>query len=181
MSKQKSVVKEETKVEQGQVASVEPKVEAPVSLDAVATTAAVEKVSAKPVTAVAASKPDAKAKVEKKIPAKAVAAKPAATPVAKVKGEKKAPVEPVSASVKESKTKKQSPKKPKLVRDSFTFPESDYARIDLLKQRALIAGREIKKSELLRAGLVTLCDLPDDKLVAVLDSVDKLKPGRPSK
>jgi len=76
---------------------------------------------------------------------------------------------------------KHSPKKPKLVRDSFTFPADDYAQIGALKERALKAGHEVKKSELLRAGLTALSALPDAALVKALQAVDRLKPGRPLK
>ena len=72
-------------------------------------------------------------------------------------------------------------KKLKLVRDSFTFPAADYARIGILKQRALKAGHEVKKSELLRAGLIALCALSDATLLKALSAIAKLKPGRPAK
>ncbi len=91
------------------------------------------------------------------------------------------PVAEMSKAGMEEKQPKVAEKKPKLVRDSFTFPESEYKKIGLLKQRALAAGREIKKSELLRAGLDVLFLLPDQEFLKVLDSLTKLKSGRPSK
>lgn len=81
---------------------------------------------------------------------------------------------------KESKTRKPAAKKPKLVRDSFTFPEADYALIAQLKKRALVAGREAKKSEILRAALANLAGLPVADLVKALDAIEKLSPGRPA-
>jgi hypothetical protein len=72
-------------------------------------------------------------------------------------------------------------KKPKLVRDSFTFPENDYALIACLKLRALAAGSEFKKSEILRAGLAALQAMSDADLTKVLGSVERIKTGRPSK
>jgi hypothetical protein len=72
-------------------------------------------------------------------------------------------------------------KKPKLVRDSFTFPESDYALIASLKLRALAAGNEFKKSEILRAGLAALQAMSDADLTKALGSVERIKTGRPSK
>lgn len=72
-------------------------------------------------------------------------------------------------------------KKPKLIRDSFTFPEADYALIAQLKQRALNAKREVKKSEVLRAALNTLASLPEADFVAALERVERLVPGRPGK
>lgn len=80
-----------------------------------------------------------------------------------------------------AKEKKPPVKKTKLIRDSFTFPETDYALIGALKQRAIKAGKEIKKSEILRAGLIALNQLPDEKLLEVLNGIETLKPGRPSK
>jgi hypothetical protein len=69
----------------------------------------------------------------------------------------------------------------KLVRDSFTMPEVEFAQIAALKERAIRFGRPAKKSELLRAGLKVLCGLDDATLRATLDSLAPLKPGRPRK
>ena len=71
-------------------------------------------------------------------------------------------------------------KKSKLVRDSFTIPKDEYAAIDALKARALAQGVAIKKSELLRAGLMALASMEDDRLKAALVAVPTLKTGRPS-
>lgn len=71
--------------------------------------------------------------------------------------------------------------RPKLVRDSFTMPESDFALIDLLKARALGARRAAKKSELLRAGLQALAALDAKALAQALDRLETVKTGRPKK
>lgn len=71
-------------------------------------------------------------------------------------------------------------KKPKLVRDSFTIPKDEYAAIEALKIRAMTQGLAIKKSELLRAGLMALTGMSDAKLKAALVAVPTLKTGRPS-
>jgi len=131
-------------------------------------------------------KPVAKLAVEAKVAAASVA-KEAPKPVAKTPlkvRSKKAVVAPVVAEDKPAKAvkeKKSVVKRPKLVRDSFTFPATDYAIIGTLKQRALTSGREIKKSELLRAGLAVLSALPEAGFLKVIDGLDKLKTGRPSK
>lgn len=81
---------------------------------------------------------------------------------------------------KAHKATKSTTKKQKLIRDSFSFPETDYALIDKLKKRALEAGREAKKSEVLRAALTTLAGLPTAALLQALDDIEKLAPGRPA-
>ncbi len=122
------------------------------------------------------------AEIETAAPVETMASTPVATeasaqPVAPV-AEKPAKANPAA---KANKEKKVAPKKPKLVRDSFTFPETDYAQIATLKQRALSAGRDVKKTEVLRAGLALLSSLSDADLLSALDGINKLKPGRPAK
>jgi len=85
------------------------------------------------------------------------------------------------AAATDGKGKRNGHRKPKLVRDSFTFPAADHARLGELKQRALKSGREIKKSELLRAGLTALVAMPDAAFLAALDGVERIKTGRPAK
>ena len=103
---------------------------------------------------------------------------------------KKAPVaatrKPPPAAGKTVAATKDADKKPpklraRLVRDSFTMPESDFALIAALKARALAAKREAKKSELLRAGLHALMALDSDTLLAALGRLQPLKVGRPKK
>lgn len=79
---------------------------------------------------------------------------------------------------KDSKRSKED--RPKLVRDSFTMPEFDYVRIKALKARLLANGIEIKKSEVLRAGLLALEGLSDSQLHRIFSQVERIKTGRPS-
>ncbi|MBI1425040.1 MAG: hypothetical protein GC149_16460 [Gammaproteobacteria bacterium] len=82
---------------------------------------------------------------------------------------------------KKSKTgKPPKAKRPKLVRDSFTMPETDYARIKALKLRLLNNGVELKKSEVLRAGLLALEGMSDTQLQKLVGQVERIKTGRPS-
>lgn len=133
-------------------------------------------------------KQPAAAKVDP-LPQPAVAAtKAVATKVAATKGKaqnaglpKPEDGKSPTATTKENKSKKTAPKKAKLVRDSFTFPESDYALFAALKQKALAAGCEIKKGEIVRAGLSVLNAMSAQQLVKVFSEVDRVKTGRPSK
>ena len=111
----------------------------------------------------AAKKPAAKAPATKRTASKAIVAKPAAA-------------KPVAAKPTKAEAK---PKKPKLVRDSFTIPKDEYAGIDTLKERSVALGRPAKKSELLRAGLMALLALSPNALHAALEAVPTIKTGRP--
>ena len=75
---------------------------------------------------------------------------------------------------------KNTGKHAKLVRDSFTIPKAEFATIDLLKTRAITLGTSVKKSELLRAGLMVLKGLNDAAYKAAIAAVPTLKTGRPS-
>lgn len=69
----------------------------------------------------------------------------------------------------------------KLVRDSFTIPAREYEAIDALKKRYLDNGIHMKKSEILRAGLLALSAMSAKDLAAVAERVERIKPGRPRK
>ena len=118
----------------------------------------------RPLAQTTAPKPAAKRAAVKKAVTKA--------PMAKTKVVTTAPAAPAADKVK-------SPKKPKLVRDSFTMPKDEYAAIDLLKQRATGLKRHAKKSELIRAGIMALTAMDDKQLAAVMAQVPALKTGRP--
>jgi hypothetical protein len=140
--------------------------------------------AAAPVKPVVAVKPSAKLAATpagKNAAAKAAKAKTKA----KTKGnsDKPARAAPNTAgSARPAKAKKaDKPKKPKLVRDSFTIPKAEYAVLETLKARAVKAGKPAKKSELLRAGIKALAALPDLAFVSALNAVPPLKTGRTAK
>ena len=77
--------------------------------------------------------------------------------------------------------KADKPKKIKMVRDSFTMPETDYSQLAELKKKCLQSGVHVKKSELLRVGLLSLSRMSDSALLKAVAQVEKLKTGRPAK
>ncbi len=79
------------------------------------------------------------------------------------------------------KKEKEKTKKVKMIRDSFTLPESDYAKLSELKKKCLEAGVHVKKSELMRAGLLNLSKLPSASLLKAVGQVEIIKTGRPAK
>jgi hypothetical protein len=128
----------------------------------------------------ATAKKTTPAKTVKAAAPAAKAAKPAAPPAkAAAKPVKAAPLAAAFAEPKADKQPK--PKKPKLVRDSFTIPKAEYAVLDELKQRAAKLARPAKKSEVLRAGIKALAALPDSAFLAALGGVPTIKTGRPAK
>lgn len=86
---------------------------------------------------------------------------------------------PKNPSAKAPKTDK--PKKQKMVRDSFTMPQTEYAHIATLKERCLKAGVSAKKSEILRAALACLARLSDKNLLSAIAGLNAIKTGRPAK
>ncbi|MGF6762884.1 chemotaxis protein histidine kinase CheA [Paraburkholderia sp. GAS33] len=82
---------------------------------------------------------------------------------------------------KKEVAKKEVAKKEKVVRDSFTMPKSDYAKIAVLKQKCLEVGISVKKSEVLRAGLLLLEGATSQRLLAAISAVETVKTGRPAK
>lgn len=118
-----------------------------------------------------ATQPDAapaRTRPARQAPAKAVASPPV---------RKRAMAPKVAAAPAPEKEAK--PKKPKLVRDSFTFPKDEYAVIEALKLRAAQLSQPAKKSEILRAGLKALSSMSDAGLRSALQAVPTIKTGRP--
>lgn len=75
----------------------------------------------------------------------------------------------------------QRSQKIKMVRDGFTFPEAEHKRLVEMKKRLIELGTEVKKGELVRAGLVMLASLDNEQLMKAVSGVQKLKTGRPKK
>lgn len=73
------------------------------------------------------------------------------------------------------------PQKIKVMRDSFTMPQNEYQKIAEIKALCLKTGLHVKKSEVLRAGLIALCAMSEAQLSAALSGIDKIKTGRPNK
>lgn len=133
-----------------------------------------------------------KAPVAEKAPARAEkpGAKPAASKAsvktaavgkASLKAAPKAAAAPAKPLAKPAAEAREKAKKPKLIRDSFTMPEIEYAVLGQVKKTCLKAGVEVKKSELLRAGVALIEGLDVDQLKMVLASLTPLKAGRPKK
>jgi hypothetical protein len=71
--------------------------------------------------------------------------------------------------------------KQKLVRDSFTIPEAEYQILVNTKKLLTKSGVEVKKTELLRVGLLLIGKTSLTVLKRHLGGLRKLKSGRPGK
>jgi hypothetical protein len=99
--------------------------------------------------------------------------KPRATKPAVAKKTVKKAVQPKKAEKK--------PAKQKVIRDSFTMPENEYRVLSEIKKKCLAGGIDVKKSELLRAGLQTLAGMTQAVLKKQLSKLPEIKIGRPAK
>lgn len=108
----------------------------------------------------------------RKAPAKKVPAAKAAAPEI---------LKTISVQEKKNHKAKDAGSKVKVVRDSFTMPQSDYAKIGEFKELCLKSGMHVKKSELLRAGLHALGKLSTAQLKTALSALEKIDTGRPKK
>lgn len=123
--------------------------------------------------------------VTKKVPAQKVAAPTVkktvtAKPVARVAAAI-APSTRKTSAAKPLPQVEEKSKKPKLVRDSFTMPEAEYAVLGQVKKACLKAGIDVKKSQLLRIGLVLLNNTDIPNLRKQINDLSPLKAGRPKK
>ena len=68
----------------------------------------------------------------------------------------------------------------KVIRDSFTIPADEYELIAQIKKRCMKLGISANKSEVLRAGLAALRDMPDRELTELFGLLTRVKTGRPA-
>ncbi|MFN8956107.1 MAG: hypothetical protein ACK5V9_14205 [Burkholderiales bacterium] len=146
------------------------------------------------------TKPAVKAASASKTPAKAPRKTAAKAPQRKPDKSAKAAVTPPAAPAKAKTSPAKAPqpkasdnkntaapakapkeKKIKVVRDSFTLPKTELLQITEMKKRAMTLGVEVKKSELIRAGLQALAGMADTAFKKAMASVPTIKTGRPAK
>jgi hypothetical protein len=119
---------------------------------------------------------------------KKTAAKPRANPAKTGPAKKEVKAAPNKARSPAAKpvpapqsTNAAKPKKAKLIRDSFTMPEAEYALFAEVKQRCLAGGVAAKKSEVLRAAFLSFAAKSDATLFKAIKALTPIKTGRPPK
>jgi hypothetical protein len=113
--------------------------------------------------------------------AKTAAKQPAVPDTAKVSQAKTAQPKALDKKASDLPSKTIKEKKVKVVRDSFTLPKTELLQIGEMKKRAMTLGVEVKKSELIRAGLQALAGMADTAFKKAMANVPTIKTGRPSK
>ncbi|NOS95863.1 MAG: hypothetical protein HOP26_05520 [Methylotenera sp.] len=138
-----------------------------------------------PTLAAALNTPAEKTEPAKPVKAKAVVTKTVATKPAAISPPLKTTTKKTSVpkidTQKVAKPVKEKTQKLKMERDSFTIPKTEYAQFAVLKDRLAKLGQPVKKSELLRAGIMHLTAMTDAALKAALSKVPAIKTGRPKK
>jgi len=136
--------------------------------------------SQKPVKA--PRKTSAQAPTRKSVKEAKVEVTPSAAPAKANPSSAKAPQPKASAKEKmAAPAKAPKEKKIKVVRDSFTLPKGELLQITEMKKRAMALGVEVKKSELIRAGLQALASMADTAFKKAMANVPTIKTGRPAK
>jgi hypothetical protein len=116
------------------------------------------------------------------VPEKAIKAPPTKKmPVKSALTPPKFPAKKAVAAKPEKTQASPKAKKEKLVRDSFTIPESEYVVLSSVKKACLEASIEVKKSELLRVAIGQLSQMSIPKLSNALNNLQKIQTGRPKK
>lgn len=111
---------------------------------------------------------------------------PATSPRTRPAPARRAPVAKTTVStpvipVRAAEATGDKPRKAKVMRDSFRIPASEYAVLQALKERAAQAGRPVKKSEVLRAGVKALAAMGDSAFVTALAAIPATKTARAAK
>ncbi len=130
----------------------------------------------------------ASAKTAHQASARKTAAKPKANPARTGSTKKEVKAEPEKAQAPAAKpvpapksTNAAKPKKAKIIRDSFTMPDAEYALLAEVKQRCLAGGVAAKKSEVLRAAFLSFAAKSDATLCKAIKALTPIKTGRPPK
>lgn len=66
----------------------------------------------------------------------------------------------------------------KAIRTAFTMTSEDQALIERIRKRFIEGGVSVSKSEVVRAGLQALWELPKEQLIDILQHVEKFTQGR---
>jgi hypothetical protein len=85
-----------------------------------------------------------------------------------------------SGAEKQASTDAPAVQHQRVIRDSFSLPANDYGLIGILRERALKAGVQANKSELVRTGLRVLVEMKDSEFLLAVQRVEKIKTGRPA-
>jgi hypothetical protein len=67
----------------------------------------------------------------------------------------------------------------KVKREIFCMPETEFYLLDRCKKRGLNVQNALNKSEIIRAGILLLSQLPENEFIKAISREKKIKTGRP--
>jgi hypothetical protein len=85
-----------------------------------------------------------------------------------------------AATDKQRQAEQSTPSKTLVVRHTFSMSESDYTMLDTLRRAAEVQGMRLSASDICRIGIHAIRDYSADEVIAAVDKLEQLKPGRRS-
>lgn len=77
-------------------------------------------------------------------------------------------------------TRKMPKRESVIIRETFSLPPDESARIDAMRMRAAKADVMLNRSEIIRAGIAALTQLDEAPFLTSANNVPQLKTGRPT-
>ena len=85
-----------------------------------------------------------------------------------------------AAGDKQRQAVQPTPSKTLVVRHTFSMSESDYTMLDTLRRGAEAKGMRLTASDIFRIGIYAIRDYSADEVIAAVDKLERLRPGRRS-
>ncbi len=87
------------------------------------------------------------------------------------------PVEKIEPKVQLKEVQEEKKPLEQVIRDTFSMPKKDGDLITEVRLRCMRAGIDTTRSEIVRAGIRHLANLPANELCKLIETIEKLKPG----
>ena len=85
-----------------------------------------------------------------------------------------------AAAEKQRQAEQSAPSRTLVVRHTFSMSESDYTMLDTLRRAAEAKGMRLTASDICRIGLHAISGYSGDEVIAAVDRLERLRPGRKS-
>lgn len=85
-----------------------------------------------------------------------------------------------AATEKQRQVEQSIPSRTLVVRHTFSMSESDYTMLDTLRRAAEAQGMRLSASDICRIGIYAIRDYSADEVIAAVDKLERLRPGKRS-